>query len=357
MLTRLATKGLLAGKTIGVDATTLEANAALRTLVKRDDGQAYREYLVELAKAEGIENPTREDIAKLDRKRPKKGSNAVWVNPHDPDAEIMKMKNGATHLAHKAEHAVDMSSGAVVAVTLHGGATHDTKSLDATLEAAATNLGEVREQLADERDDDGDDDDDERGPKSPVAPQIREVVADKGYHSNKTVCGLDESEIRPYIAEPNRGRRNWRGKQTEKKLVYANRRRIKGRRGRQLMRQRGELLERPNAHLYTTGGMRRTHLRQHDNILKRLLIHVAGFNLAVLMRKLIGVGSPRSLQGRLAAFLLLLLALLRRALAAVSAATSTTTPSRGQSSWPSAARDGGYESTAAVFELAFTTGS
>lgn len=354
VLTRLAAEGLLAGKTIGVDATTLEANAALRTLVKRDDGQAYREYLIELAKAEGIEKPTREDIARLDRKRPKKGSNEVWVNPHDPDAEIMKMKNGATHLAHKAEHAVDMSSGAVVSVTLHGGATHDNKSLDATLEAAATNLGEVREQLADEREDD--DDDDERGPKSPVAPQIKEVVADKGYHSNKVVCDLDEAEIRPYIAEPKRGRRNWRGKQTEKKLVHANRRRIKGRRGRELMRRRGELLERPNAHLYTTGGMRRTHLRRHENILKRLLIHVAGFNLAVLLRKLIGVGSPRSLQGRLAAFLLLLLALLTRVIAVVRAATSSTTPICGPASWSAAGRDGGHVSAAALPGPAFTTG-
>jgi len=314
VLKQLADNKLLEGKTIGIDATTLEANAALRTLVKREDGQAYRDYLVELAKAEGIDNPTREDIAKLDRNRPKKGSNAVWVSPHEPDADISKMKNGATHLAHKAEHAVDMSSGAVVAVTLHGGATHDTRSLDATVEAASTNLAEVRHQAeASSRDDD----DDERGPRSPIAPQIVEVVADKGYHSNKLICDLDESQIRPYIAEPKRGRRNWRNKQTEKRLVHANRRRIKGCRGRKLMRKRGELLERPFAHIYTTGGMRRTHLRRHDNILKRLLIQVAGFNLGLLMRKLIGVGSPRSLQGRLRAFLLLLIVALDRLVVAV----------------------------------------
>jgi transposase len=320
VLKRLADNKLLEGKTIGIDATTLEANAALRTLVKREDGQAYKDYLVELAKAEGIDNPTREDIAKLDRNRPKKGSNEVWVNPHEPDADISKMKNGATHLAHKAEHAVDMSSGAVVAVTLHGGATHDTKSLDATLELASTNLAEVRQKA----DSDRDDDDDDRGPRSPIAPQIVEVVADKGYHSNKLICDLDESQIRPYIAEPKRGRRNWRSKQTEKRLVHANRRRIKGRRGRKLMRKRGELLERPFAHIYTTGGMRRTHLRRHDNILKRLLIQVAGFNLGLLMRKLIGVGSPRSLQGRLRAFLLLLIAVLSRLVVAARGAAAKT---------------------------------
>lgn len=305
VLEQLAREGLVKGKTIGIDGTTLEANAALRTLVRREDGQRYQDYLVELAKAEGIEEPTREDIARLDRKRPKKGSNELWVNPYEPDAQISKMKNGSTDMAHKAEHAVDMETGAVVAVTLHGGATHDTKSIDATLEAAATNLGEIRESLEAERDDD---DDDDRGPRSPIAPQIEEVVADKGYHSNKTLCDLDESEIRSYIAEPKRGRRNWKkkNKETEKKLVYGNRRRTKGDRGRRLMRQRGELLERPFAHAYETGGMRRTHLRGHNNILKRLVVHIAGMNLGLLMRELFGVGTPRSLQGRLAAFLLLL---------------------------------------------------
>lgn len=305
ILSLLAREGLVKGKTIGIDGTTLEANAALRTLVRRDDGQGYQEFLVELAKAEGIEEPTREDIARIDRERPKKGSNEIWVNPHEPDAQITKMKANSTDMAHKVEHAVDMETGAVVAVTIHGGSTHDTKSIDATLELAATNLGEVRETLEAER---GDDDDDE--PPSPIAEQIEEVVADKGYHSNETLCELDESEIRSYIAEPKRGRRNWKNKETEKKLVYANRRRTKGERGRRLMRQRGELLERPFAHAYETGGMRRIHLRRHDNILKRLVVHIAGLNLSLLMRQLFGVGTPRSLQGRLAAFLLLLATLL-----------------------------------------------
>jgi len=296
----LASNGLLKGKTIGVDATTLEANAALRSLVRRDDGQAYNDYLIALAKASGIETPTRTDLARLDRKRPKKGSNAEWVNSHEPDARISKMKNGATDMAHKVEHAVDMDTGAVVGISLHGGNVHDTKSVGATLDAAATNLVETRENLARER---GDDDDD---PDSPIAERIEEVVADKGYHSNDTFCALDEVGIRTYIAQPDRGRRNWKGKTTERDLVYANHRRVKGRRGRRLMRKRGELLERPFAHNYETGGMRRTYLRRHDNILKRLLVHVAGCNLGLLMRELFGVGTPRSLQGRLAAFLLVL---------------------------------------------------
>lgn len=327
ILARLAVAGLLEGKTVGVDATTLEANAALRTLVKRDDGQGYEAFLIELAKAEGIETPSREDIARLDRNRPKKGSNDIWVNPHEPDAQISKMKDGATDMAHKVEHAVDMAGGAVVAVTLHGGTAGDTTSLDATLESAAANLTDVREELQKQRDDD-----DDNGSGASIAGQIGEVVADKGYHSNKTMRDMDESEIRTYIAEPKRGRRTWKDKETEKKLVYGNRRRTKGKRGRKLMRQRGQLLERPFAHMYETGGMRRTHLRRHDNILKRLLIHAGGFNLGLLMRKLFGVGTPRGLQGRLAAFLSLFLALLAGISRRWRAQVAVFARSRGESS-------------------------
>lgn len=330
VLTRLALVGLVKGKTIGVDATTLEANAALRTLVKRDDGQAYQDYLIELAKAEGIEEPTRQDIARIDRKRSKKGSNEVWVNPHEPDAHISKMKDGGTDMAHKLEHAVDMETGAVVAVTLHGGTVHDTKSLDATLEMAATNLGEVAENLEAEGDEDDDDGDGDSKPGPAVAERIEEVVADSGYHSNKTMCDLEESEIRSYIPEPKRGKgkRNWKGKEAEKKATYRNRRRTKGPRGRQLIRKRGEQLERPFAHTCGSGAMRRTHLRKHDNILKRMLIHVAGCNLGLLMRELFGVGTPRSLQGRSASFILVFVTLLIRILTRLGALSAPIARSR-----------------------------
>ncbi len=146
VLELLAEKGLLHGKTLGIDATTLEANAALRSIVRRDDGRGYREYLVELAKAEGIAEPTREDLARLDRKRPKKGSNEEWVHPTDPEAQIMKMKNGSTHLAHKHEQAIDLETGAIVGVTLHGGAAGDTKTIEKTLTTADANLAEVRQE-------------------------------------------------------------------------------------------------------------------------------------------------------------------------------------------------------------------
>lgn len=278
----LADQSVLKGKTVGVDATTLEANAAMRSIVRRDDGRGYQEFLTDLAKASGIETPTRDDLARIDRRRKKKTSNDEWVNPHDPDAEVTKMKDGRTHLAYKQEHAVDMESGAVVAVTVHGGAEGDTSTLEETLADADENLASVQENESDK-------------PRS-SSERVIEVVTDKGYHSNDTTKLLDGAGIRSYVSEPERGRRNWSEDGWAKTSVYANRRRIRGRRGKRLMAKRGELLERSFAHTLNTGGMRRVHLRGCDNILKRSLIHVAGFNLGVLMRTLIGVGTPRALQ-------------------------------------------------------------
>jgi transposase len=291
----LAEEELLRGKTLGIDATTLEANAALRSIVRRDTGECYQEFLVGLAKASGIETPTREDLARLDRKRAKKGSNQEWKNPHDPDAKITKMKDGRTHLAHKAEHAVDMETGAVVAVTLQPADRGDTTSVETTLEEAAGALREVAK--------------DDRAAAGLSDEMLSEVVADKGYHSNAMLLARAASGIRTYVSEPKRGRRNWRDQPAAKEAVYANRRRIRGRRGKRLMRQRGELIERSFAHCYETGGMRRTHLQGHPNILKRLLIHVAGFNLGLVMRKRFGIGKPRVLQGLLSSLLRLFFAL------------------------------------------------
>jgi transposase len=142
----------------------------------------------------------------------------------------------------------------------------------------------------------------------PVAV-IEEVVADKGYHSRTTVYDLTTLDIRTYISEPDRGRQSWIEQEAERDAVYANRRRIRGDRGKRLLRKRGEFLERPCAHLYETGGLRRMHVRGHENVLKRLLMHAGAFNLRLWMRTLIGVGAPRGLQGRLAPFGALLTAL------------------------------------------------
>ena len=280
----LAKSDLLQGKTIGIDATTLEANAALRSIVRRDTDQRYEEFLQDLAQASGIKSPTREDLAKLDRKRPKKGSNQDWYNPNDPDAKITKMKDGRTHLAHKAEHAVDLETGAILAVTLQGADQGDTTTIQETLSEASNNLTGVQEDPQAEN---------HLHPKT-----MAEVVLDKGYHSNETMRDLQEQGIRSYASEPkDKGRRRWKDKAAEQEAVYANRRRIRGTRGKRLLRKRGELLERPFAHCYETGRMRRTHLRGHARILKRLLIHVAGCNLGLVMRTLFGLGTPRGLQG------------------------------------------------------------
>jgi transposase len=271
----LVEEGLLCGQTVSIDATTLEANAALKSIVRRDNGQSYDEYLKELAQAAGWENPTREQLARFDRKRKKKGSNREWKSPSDPDARITKMKDGRTHLAHKAEHAVDLSSGALLAVTLQPANDGDTTTIHKTLEAAQSASREINE----------------RG--------VEEVVADKGYHSGAVLQQLHGEDVRSYIPEPERGPRNWNGegKAVEQKRVYGNRRRVRGARSKRLQKLRSELTERSFAHLYETGGMRRVHLRGRENILKRLLVHAAGFNLSLILRKTLGVGKPRQLQG------------------------------------------------------------
>ncbi len=226
---RLVEVGLLKGKTVAIDATTLEANAAMRSIVRRDTAETYQEFLTRLATASGVETPTREDLARLDRKRKKKTSNKEWTNPHDPDAKVTKMKDGRTHLAHKAEHAVDLETGAIVAVTLQGADQGDTTTIVETATAAAD---QVEDAQADVKD-----------------PQpLEEIIADKGYHSNQTMVDLDAVGVRSYVAEPDRGRRDWSKEPAAQASVYGNRRRIRGRRGRRLMRQRGEKIERSFAH-------------------------------------------------------------------------------------------------------------
>src|SRR6266849_1481739 len=240
----LVEEGLLSGQTVSIDATTLEANAALKSIVRRDSGQSYDEYLKELAQAAGLEHPTREQLARFDRKRKKKGSNEEWKSPSDPDARITKMKDGRTHLAHKAEHAVDLSSGALLAVTLQPANSGDTTTIHKTLEQAQSASREIN------------------------ARGVEEVVADKGYHSGAVLKQLHGEDVRSYIPEPERGRWNWQGegKGIEQKRVYANRRRIRGARSKRLQKVRSELTERSFAHMYETGALRRVHLRGRDNI-------------------------------------------------------------------------------------------
>ena len=256
----LATADLIRGKTIGINATTLEANAApaehRATRFGRD--------------LSGVSDAARAgvghghaDAGRLGTARSEaleeKGATRDWRHPHDPEARITKMKDGRTHLAHKAEHAVDLETGAIVGVTVQGADQGDTTTIAETVTTAADEL-EAGATVTDEH-----------------TAVIDEVVADKGYHSNQTLVDLAQLDVRTYIAEPNRAGVGWKHKAAARAAVHANRRRIRGRRGCALQRCRSERLERPNAHLSDTGGMRRTHLRGHDNILTRLLVHTGGF--------------------------------------------------------------------------------
>ena len=279
-------EGLLKGRKVAIDATTLEANAAMRTIVRRADGATYQKYLKKLARAEGIKDPTPEDLGRMDRKRKgKKVSNKEWKSSSDPDARITKMKDGTTHLAYKAEHAVDLSSGLIVAAEIHPADSGDTTTLPQTLMCA---------QAAVER----------ANPEG----SIQEVVADRGYHSGEVLGDLHRGGYNSCIPERRqKSRRNWKRLSREvgepearcrQRAFHLNRRRTRSAIGKRLLRRRGETVERSFAHICETGGMRRVHLRGRYNVSKRYQIHVAAANLGIVLRQLIGWGTPRGFQGR-----------------------------------------------------------
>ncbi len=276
ILALVAGHGLVKGERIGVDGSTMEANAALRSIVRRDSGETYDEMLRQMAKESGVETPTIEDLVRLDRKRKgKKLSNEDWASPSDGDAKIARMKDGTTHLAYKPEHAVDLDTGVIVAAPIHPADEGDTTTLPGTLEAAAHSLTDVG-----------------------LAPRLEEpciLVGDKGYYSREGLKRLDGGVWKTRIAEPRpaKGYLRWHGDEAARHAVYANRARLKSGVGRDAMRKRGEMVERSFAHVLDRGGMRRAWLRGRENVHKRYLIHVAGFNLGILMRALFGHGTPR----------------------------------------------------------------
>lgn len=277
--------GLLTGKTLGVDSTQLRADASMKAIVRKDTAETYQEYTKRLAAEAGEgETPTADDARRHDRKRKgKKTSNKEWESKTDTDARIARMKNGTTRLAHKAEHVVDLDSGAIAGVMLHPADAHDTATLELSLTQAVQRIDAVT----------GDDE----------APSPRELVTDKGYHKLALLLALTALGMRTFIPEPKfNGAREWTHKEEGTKASFhQNRARCRRRKGKQLLRKRGELLERPNAHLYETGGMRRLRLRGRVNASKRLLLHAAAANLGLVMRKKYGFGTPRGLAQAMAA--------------------------------------------------------
>ena len=289
VLKMAADKKLLQGKTVAVDSTTLEANAAMKSIERKDSGEDWKAYLTRLAQEAGIENPTDEDLRRFDKKRTdKKVSNDDWQSSSDPGSRIAKMKDGTTHLAYKAEHVVDLGSDFVLAATITPANHSDAETLVDSVMQAQMNLEAAGSET-----------------------KIEEAAADKGYHKAGTLELADDLNFRTYIPEPKRRYRyRWIDKSVgQQKAVYANRRRMGRAKGKRLQRQRSEQVERSFAHVCETGGARRALLRGQEKVSKRYLIQVAARNLGLLMRKLFGMGTARSLQGLAGLFWVLNLAL------------------------------------------------
>jgi transposase len=263
--------------------TVVLTDAAMRSIVRRDTGESYMEYLRRLATQAGLEGTDDDAVRRMDRKRKKKTPNEEWVNPHDRDAEVTKMKNGETHLAYKAEQAVDLDTGAIVAITTQGGAAGDTTSVQETLPAAGF---AVAEQIATPT---------AKGQYKVHGQGMCEVVTDKGYHSGPSLAAMREMGVRTYLSVPKQPRRKWEGKAEQQAAVYANKRRVEGERGKRLLRRRGEFLERPFAHQYESGALRRVHVRGRGNVAKRVLLQAAAFNLALILRSITKAGTPKGL--------------------------------------------------------------
>ena len=270
MLQRLAEHGLIQGDRIGVDASTMAANAALRAIIRRDSGEGYREMLERLAKESGIATSTADDLIRLDRNRTgKRLSNPDWASPSDPEAKIAKMKDGRTRLAYKPEHAVDLDTGPIVAAEIHPADRGDTATLPGTLEAAAANLAAVD--------------------AAPTPEQPAELVADKGHHSCEELKDLEDGAWKSRVAEKKvPGVNRWRGDEAARRAVYNNRARLCSGAAKEAFKLRAELVERSFALTLDHGGMRRAWLRGRENLHKRYLVHVAGYNLGLIMRHLVG---------------------------------------------------------------------
>lgn len=279
---RIATgKKLLSGKTVGVDSTMLEADAAMKSIVRRDTGEDWKQYVTRLMREDGAikpdEEPSDEEIRRYDKKRKdKRVSNEEWMSPNDPESRITQMKDGRTHAAYKAEHVVDLKSDLVLAAEIRPADHADTDTLADSVLQAQINLDEAGSET-----------------------QIKEVAADKGYHAAHTLELCEHLGLRTYIPERRRKHRSrWTDKPPEfKHAVEANRRRIKRDKSKRWQRLRSELCERTFAHVCNRGGMRRTWVKGVAKLAKRYLIAAAAHNLGRILYKLFGIGKPKALQG------------------------------------------------------------
>jgi Transposase domain (DUF772)/Transposase DDE domain len=293
-------KGLIPGKTVGVDSTMLEANASMKTIVRRDNGDDWKDYLRKLAAEAGLDNPSDEDLRRFDQQRKnKKVSNKDWTSPSDPDSKIAKMKDGTTHLAYKAEHVVDLQTELILAAPVYPADQPDSATLlesvvEAQIHVMEAESGTSLEELATQ-------------PEAAVAEltTVEEAVADKGYHKAETLADCEAAAVRTYIPEKRQKQeRVWTDKPPEWERAYRNnRRRVSGSRSKRLQKLRSEKVERTFAHVCETGGGRRSWLRGLQKVGTRYLMRVAGHNLGIIMRWVFGKGTPRSLQGLRAALL------------------------------------------------------
>ncbi len=284
---------LLDGSTVGVDATLLEANAAMKSIVRKDNGDDWEVYVKRLAAEEGVEITSKADLIRYDQQRNKQNkktvSNKEWESPSDPDARIAKMKDGRTHLAYKAEHVVDLKTEAIIDAEIYHANEGDTQTLVPSVEGAQQQLTSA----------------------SGLTKDILKVVADKGYHATATLerCGeVGVFGVKTYIPEPRRNVEwSWVDKpESQRRAVTNNRHRTQRDYGKRLQRRRSEVVERSFAHVCDTGGGRRSWLRGIDEVRKRHLMTAVAHNLGLVLRKLLGTGKVRAfaaLAARMCAFL------------------------------------------------------
>ena len=287
---------LLDARTVGVDSTTLEADAAMKSIVRKDTGEDWESYLRRLAAEDGVEIKDQADLIRYDKDRNQRGdkkvSNDEWTSPTDPDARIAKMKNGTTHLAYKAEHVVDLKTEVIVAAEVYHANEADTATLTGSLQQAQDNLE-----------------------RAEACRYINKVVADKGYHKAETLAECERlggTGVKTYIPEPeSKWQRVWTDKpEAQQRAVHGNRRRTRRAYGKRLQRRRSEVVERSFAHVCDTGGARRSWLKGLENVRKRYSVQAAAHNLGLILRKLLGWGKPREFAAQMGALLRALIGLL-----------------------------------------------